>query len=207
MPLGDQPVLEVVLNRLRTGGVREVTLCVGHLAEIIQAFFGNGERVGVKIDYAMEDQPLGTVGPLAFVKDLGEDFLVMNGDVLTDLDPMDVYRDHLENEALLTVATFEREVRVDFGVLDVAPESERVVGFVEKPVHRYEVSMGIYAMNRRVLEHFTPGEAFGFDDLVLAMLAAGQPVRRRLHRGRWLDIGRLEDYEAAQELADREQRT
>lgn len=198
MPIGDRPILEIVLDSLRRAGFVDVTLCVGHLAELIQAFFGDGSKFGVRIDYAIEDQPLGTIGPLAFVKNLGEDFLVMNGDILTDLDPMTLFESHRANGADLTVATSHREVRIDFGVLTVAQDTDAVSGFVEKPLHRYEVSMGIYAMNRRVLQHFTPGEPFGFDQLVLTLLGKRRPIHRVAHGGMWLDIGRLEDYEAAQ---------
>ena len=197
MPIGDRPILEIVLASLRDAGVRRVTLCVGHLAHLIRAFFDDGSRHGLAIDYAVEDQPLGTIGPLAFVDDLGEDFLVLNGDVLTDLDPMALFREHLAYGADLTIATHRREVRVDFGVLE-AGDDGAVRAFAEKPVERFEVSMGVYAMNRRVLGLFERGKPFGFDDLVLGLLASGRPVRRMLHRGEWLDIGRLDDYEAVQ---------
>lgn len=198
VPLGDRPILEVVLEHLRRAGVRRVTLCVGHLAELIRAFFGDGSKFGIEIAYAIEDKPLGTIGPLAFVQDLGEDFLVLNGDVLTDLDPLAFFRNHLDGGADLTIATCRRQVKIDFGVLSVVPGTDTVHGFVEKPTHEYEVSTGVYAMNRRVLAHVVAGEPFGFDDLVLTLLARRRPVRRVLHAGQWLDIGRVEDYEAAQ---------
>lgn len=198
MPIGDRPILEIVVDSLRRAGVTRITMCVGHLAELIQAFFGNGERFGVSIDYSIEDKPLGTIGPLAFVDDLGDDFLVLNGDVLTDLDPMALFQEHLKNESELTVATFEREVKIDFGVITANDTSSSVEAFIEKPVHRYEVSMGVYAVSRQVLEYFKPGESFGFDDLVLTLLRKNRPVHRVRHGGTWLDIGRLEDYEAAQ---------
>lgn len=198
MPIGDRPILEIVLESLRAAGIRRATLCVGHLAHLIRAFFEDGARWGIRIDYAVEDQPLGTIGPLAFVDDLGEDFLVLNGDVLTDLDPMALFRRHLETGADLTIATHRREVRIDFGVLRADEDTGAVVAFEEKPATRFEVSMGVYAMNRRVLGAFDRGAAFGFDDLVLALLAAGRPVRRMVHEGEWLDIGRIEDYDAVQ---------
>lgn len=198
MPIGDRPILEIVVASLRRSGIRDVTLCVGHLAQLIRAFFGDGERFGVRIQYAVEDKPLGTIGPLAFVDGLGENFLVMNGDILTDLDPAALHRAHLAGSADLTVATYEREAKIDFGVLDVEAGGDRVVGFVEKPARRYEVSMGMYAMNRRVLDLFKPGDYFGFDHLVLKLLESNRPVRRLRHAGNWLDIGRLDDYEAAQ---------
>lgn len=199
MPIGDRPILQVVLEKLRDAEVERVTLCVGYLAELIRAFFGEGERLGLRIDYAFEDKPLGTIGPLAFVDGLGEDFLVMNGDILTDLDPRELVREHLACGADLTIATAEREQQVDFGVIEADAGTGSVRGFVEKPRERFEVSMGMYAMNRRVLDTFRAGDAFGFDDLVLALLRAGRPVHRLLHRGEWLDIGRVDDYTAAQD--------
>lgn len=197
MPIGDRPILEIVLGNLAAAGVRRATLCVGHLGELIRSFFGDGSRWGLRIDYAMEDAPLGTIGPLAFVENLGDDFLVMNGDLLTDVDIPAMFAQHRAGGVDLTVATFEREVRIDFGVI-TANDADRIVGFHEKPTLKYEVSTGVYAMNRRVLEFVKPGVAFGFDQLVGAMLAAGRPIGRFAHRGVWLDIGRIDDYEAAQ---------
>ncbi|MEQ8822104.1 MAG: sugar phosphate nucleotidyltransferase [Sumerlaeia bacterium] len=197
MPIGDRPILEIVLARLRDCGVWRVTLCVGYLAELIQSFFGDGSRLGLEIDYSFEEKPLGTIGPLAFVKDLGEDFLVLNGDVLTDLSPMAVFEAHRHNGADLTIATYGREVKIDFGVLRSDPGTGRVTEFVEKPVHRYEVSMGVYAVSARCLNLFEPGQAFGFDDLVLALLRENRPAVHFPHTGEWLDIGRKEDYERA----------
>jgi NDP-sugar pyrophosphorylase family protein len=198
MPIGDRPILEVGLESLRRCGFRRVTMCVGHLGELIQTFFGNGERVGLDIEYVFEDQPLGTIGPLAFVKNLGESFVVMNGDLLTDINPANLLKKRDETNADLVIATTQRQVRIDYGVIEVGEDNRTVIGFREKPVSRYEVSTGVYAMSRRVLDHFKPGEAFGFDHLVLSLLARNRPVERVLHTGEWLDIGRLEDYEAAQ---------
>jgi NDP-sugar pyrophosphorylase family protein len=198
MPIGDRPILEVVLGNLRDCGFRDVTLCVGHLGELIHTFFGNGQRFGLNIEYVFEDQPLGTIGPLAFVKDLGESFVVMNGDLLTDIDPGTLLKRRDEVDADLVIATTQRQVRIDYGVIETGEDNRTVTGFLEKPVSRYEVSTGVYAMSRRVLGHFKPGDAFGFDQLVLSLLAHNRPVERILHTGQWLDIGRLEDYEAAQ---------
>lgn len=196
LPVGDQPILERVLVRLGKVGFRDITISVGHLAELIQVFFGDGTRWGLKIDYAIEDAPLGTIGPLAFISNLGEDFLVMNGDILTDLDLEALWRTHLDGGAALTVATYRREVNVDFGVLRY-DEGKRIVAFAEKPTIPYDVSMGIYILNRRCLDFVPKGEHFGFDQLVLALLAAGQPIQAFPHAGYWLDLGRPRDYEEA----------
>ena len=196
MPVGESPILYHVLGDLAKAGFTDITISVGHLAELIMLLLGKGEKLGVKVDYAIEDMPLGTIGPLAYIRDLGENFLVMNGDVLTDLDPAALWDAHMSTGAILTIATYTREVKVDFGVLK--PDAEgRIMEFVEKPTLRNDVSMGVYILNKRCLEFVPKGVHFGFDNLVLALLAAGENVRAFPHRGRWLDIGRPEDYETA----------
>lgn len=196
LPVGDQPILLHVLEILRGAGFDRITISVGHLAELIMLFFGRGHKFGVEIDYAIEDEPLGTIGPLAFIEGLGEDFLVMNGDVLTDLDPAALYRQHKDSGAILTVATYAREVAIDFGVLRTTGDG-RISEFVEKPRIPYEVSMGVYILNRRCMDFVPKGRAFGFDELVLALLDAGEDVRAFPHKGQWLDLGRPEDYAIA----------
>ena len=201
MPVGDRPILEHVLETLADGGFKQITISVGHLAELIQVFFGDGERWGLKIDYAIEDEPLGTIGPLAFIPDLGEHFLVMNGDILTDLDLAALWRDHLASGAALTVATHRREVNIDFGVLRY-DDAKRIRNFEEKPTIPYDVSMGIYILSRRCLDFVPKGRPFGFDQLVLALLEANEPIHAHPHTGRWLDIGRPEDYDRANQAYD-----
>jgi len=196
LPVGDRPILHRVLESLGKAGFRDVTISVGHLVELIMAFFGDGAKYGLKLDYAIEDEPLGTIGPLAFIDGLGEDFLVMNGDVLTDLDLRALWEDHLLHRRALTIATHARKVQIDFGVLR-RNEENRVTDFVEKPTIPYEVSMGIYILNRRCLDFVPRGQPFGFDQLVLAMLATGEPIHAHPHAGHWLDLGRPEDYEAS----------
>lgn len=196
MPVGDRPILHHVLESLGRAGFRDISISVGHLAELIMLFFGDGSKHGLNLTYAIEDTPLGTIGPLAFIEDLGENFLVMNGDVLTDLNPRDVWEQHLKSGALLTIATHAREVKIDFGVLQ-RDDANHITGFTEKPTIPYEVSMGVYILNRRCMDYVPKGKPFGFDQLVLALLAAGEDVRAFPHRGKWLDLGRAEDYELA----------
>jgi NDP-mannose synthase len=199
MPVGDQPILEHVLTHLAESGFKKVTISVGHLAELIQAFFGNGEKWGLDIEYGVEDRPLHTMGALAFIKDLGENFLVMMGDILSDLDLRKLWRNHMVSGAALTVATHRREVRIDYGVLSYNVADKRIQSFEEKPVLPYNVSMGIYVLNKRCLNYIPKGEFFGFDRLVLDLLAAEEKVQAFPHDGKWLDIGRHEDYQAANE--------
>ncbi|KUL27797.1 sugar phosphate nucleotidyltransferase [Actinoplanes awajinensis] len=195
MPIGDHhAILEIVLNQLADCGFRSVTLAINHLGPLIRAFVGDGARWGLRVDYVEEDRPLSTVGPLFNIRDrLPEHFLVMNGDVLTDLDYGDLLHQHELSRCGLTVAIAERTHRVEFGVLDV--ESSRIVGFREKPSLRYQVSMGVYGMSRSTLAPYQPGRSFGFDQLVLDLLARGERPDTYPFTGFWLDIGRPEDYD------------
>ncbi len=202
VPIGDRPILEVVITWLREAGIRDITVSVGHLAELIRSFFGNGEKWGVRLDYSIEDEPLGTIGPLSLLDNLGENFFVLNGDVLTDLDLGAMYAAHSDSSATLTVATFRRTVHIDFGVLRYDPNSLAIQEFEEKPRIPYDVSMGVYLLTRRCLQYVPKRRHFGFDDLVLTLLREKEPVQSFPHSGRWLDIGRPEDYDEANRNAD-----
>jgi NDP-mannose synthase len=197
VPVGERAVLEILLRRLHRAGVRKITLAVNHFADIIMACFGRGEKLGLEIDYSLEDKPLGTVGPLKLIRNLPENFLVMNGDLLTDLSFGKLYQAHLKEGADLTVATCRRTSKIDFGVLAVDPLTRRVVGFREKPVYSVDVSMGVYVFNRRVLECVPENRPFGFDELVLTMLKQKRAIHTYPFQGYWLDIGRPDDYEQA----------
>ena len=199
VPVGEKAILEILLNRLRRDGVEEVFICLNHFAEIIMAFFGDGSRFGLKIHYSLEDEPLGTVGPVKLINGLPDHFLVMNGDLLTDLPFRSLFDYHLKGNALLTVSTFKRKTKIDFGVIDINAATSLATGFREKPEYTFDVSMGVYVMNRQVLEFVPPGTLFGFDNLMLTMLEQNRPVRIFPYQGYWLDIGRPEDYEKAGE--------
>jgi NDP-sugar pyrophosphorylase family protein len=199
VPIGDEySILEIVLRQLAGSGFTSATLAVGHLGQLIRAYVGDGSRWGIRVDYVHEESPLGTIGPaLTVLERVPEHFLLMNGDILTDLDFGDLYVEHLGSGAPLTVATCERSHRVDFGVLEVA--GHRVTGFQEKPTLMYNVSMGVYALTKRHLERYTPGLPFGFDELMLDLIERGTPPNTYAFDGFWLDIGRPDDYERASE--------
>ncbi len=197
MPIGDKPVLELVLLHLRKYGITNVTLAVNHLAELIRAFFGDGSRWNITLRYSVEDRPLSTVGPLRILdEELPGTFIVMNGDVITDLDMLELLRSHESSGAILTVAVTTRKVAIDFGVIEFTME-KRVSAFLEKPSYDYHVSMGVYVMNREILSHIPEGIPFGFDDLMRTLLAKGCYVNVFPYDGFWLDIGRPEDYDQA----------
>jgi len=197
MPVGDYPILEIMILQLARSGFSRIILAVNHQAELIKAYFGNGSRFGIEILYSLEKKPLGTVGPLGFIKDLDKNFLVMNGDILTDLNFEQLFELHESKKNLLTVSTYRRSTKIDYGVLDLSSD-DNVIGFREKPVLEFNVSMGVYVMNKKILNHI-PKKKFGFDDLILCLLARNEKVAVNIYDGYWMDIGRPDDFFSANE--------
>lgn len=195
---GEVSIIEIVIRQLVRRGFTHVTIAVNHLAELIMAFLGDGSRWGVKVDYSVESEPLGTIGPLTLVPDLPEHFLVMNGDILTDFDYASFLRGHEARGNAVSVASFQRDTKIDFGVLEYDAEG-RLTAFREKPVLRFDVSMGIYALSRLVIEGLPKGKKYGFDDLMLDSLRDGQTVHILPFQGLWLDVGRPDDYDTVNE--------
>ncbi|PWB71116.1 nucleoside-diphosphate-sugar pyrophosphorylase, partial [candidate division GN15 bacterium] len=196
VPVGDRPIVEILVRRLRKAGVRRVHMAVNHLAEKIMDSLGSGESLGIEIRYSVEERPLGTVGPLTLLENLPDHFIVANGDVISDIDLNSLYAYHLERKALLTVAVQQRTERIDYGVL-TSERDGRVTSFVEKPAQDLFVSMGIYVFAREVLRVVPKGVPFGFDNLVLSLLERKARVFSYPYSGFWLDIGRPGDYERA----------
>jgi len=196
MPIGDMPVLEVLLRQMKQNGISEVILTVGHMAELLRAFFNDGSQWGIKITYSYEQHPLGTAGPLSLIQALDDTFLVMNGDVLTNLHLSDLVNFHKEHEAAATIAMHRRQVKIDLGVIQ-CNGGEEVVGYIEKPIYDYMVSMGIYVFEPRVLDYIPRGEYLDFPDLVHRLLGAREKVVGYPFTGYWQDLGRQDDYEQA----------
>ena len=196
MPIGDMPILEVLLRQMKCAGIDEVVITVGHLAGLLKAFFQDGSKLGLKISYSLEDKPLGTSGPLSLVKGLDQTFLVSNGDVLTTLDIKDLIRFHNKQKAAATIAVHCRKVDIDFGVVE-CDDNNRMVGYREKPSIEYMVSMGIYIFEPKVLTYIPHGQYLDLPDLVKKMIAAGEKVVSYPYKGYWQDLGRPDDYERA----------
>ena len=196
MPIDDLPILEVILLQMRAAGIHDVILTVGHLSELLRAFFQDGSQLGINISYSYEQCPLGTAGPVALVDGLTETFLVTNGDVLTTLNLRDLIRFHREQNAIATIASHCRQSKIDLGVIQKDGDC-RITGYVEKPVYDFLVSMGIYIFEPAVLPYIVPGERLDFPDLVHKLLAAGERVVAYEFDGYWEDLGRPDDYERA----------
>ena len=201
MPIGDYPILEVIVRQLKNNGFLHITMAVNHQAEIIKAFFGDGSKWGLKIDYSLEDKPLSTMAPLKLIDDLPNDFLVMNGDVLTDLNFGDFYVSHLESKSIFTISSFKRNIKSEFGVLEV-DINDTLIGFKEKPVSVFDVSMGIYMVSKKAIDYIPHNTFYGFDHLMIDLIKNKEnPVVRKFD-GYWLDIGRPVDYIQAIEEFD-----
>lgn len=195
VPVGDRPILDIMLRQLKKQGFHSINIAVNHQADLIKAYFGDGSRLGLDIRYFLEDKPLGTMGPLTNMGNLPENFLVMNGDVLTDINFSSFLENHAKEKAMFTISSYERTQLVDYGVLDI--KNDRLAGFEEKPRLKYDVSMGIYAMNRKIVGYIPGNTFFGFDSLMAELLKNNVPVHTKKHAGYWMDIGRPEDYEQA----------
>jgi len=195
VPIGDLPILEVVLRQLKHRGADRIVIAVNHLARLIEAFFGDGSRLGLNIVYSLEDRPLGTAGPIRLVSDLDEDFLVLNGDVLTTIDYLDLFQCHKRSGATASISKFKKEVKMDLGIVET--KNGDFSDYIEKPTYHFTVSMGIYALNRRALQFIPREQKFDMPDLMLALHRSGEKLLCYSGNYEWLDIGRTEDYETA----------
>ena len=196
VPIGRYPILEIIIRQLVHFGFTRITMTVNHQADIIQAYFGDGSKLGIEIDYSFEDKPMNTMGPLTLIEDLPDNFLVMNGDVLTDLDYAEFYYFHTNQNTIFTISGVRRSIVNEFGVLEI-DDAGHLSGFREKPTVDFTVSMGIYMVGKEILKHIPHNTSFGFDHLMLKLLEEKERVRVRNFEGYWLDIGRPDDYEMA----------
>ena len=192
MPIGEYPILELVIRQLIKNEFNHITMCVNHQADLIKTFFGDGSRWGINIDYSNEYEPLGTMGPLKQIKDLPDNFLVMNGDILTNLNFKDFYSRHINDKEIYTISSHRRIQQIDYGVLNYSSDNY-LEGFEEKPINSFNVSMGIYMLNKKIIE-LIPNGFFGFDSLMHKLIKSEIKVKVREFDGYWLDIGRPDDY-------------
>lgn len=202
MPIGDHPILEILIRQLKSCGFTDIYMAVGHLAELIKLFFGEGDKYNVNITYKKENEPLGTAGPLGQMKEeLNDHFLMMNGDLLTTINFKELVDYHKESGAIATIALKKRNVHIDFGVVET-DDSNEITDYIEKPDLEYLVSMGVYVFHPRVLEYIEPNKYLDFPDLIKKLISSGEKVYGYPYDGYWLDMGRPDDYEEANEKID-----
>jgi NDP-sugar pyrophosphorylase family protein len=197
MPIGERSILEIIIGQLKKYGITKITIAVNHMADLIMASIGDGTRFDIEINYSIENKPLGTVGPLKLIKNLPEHFLVMNGDILSNINYGDLIKSHIKSNTLFTIATYKRDSLIDFGVLEIDKDTNQLSQFIEKPTYHFDVSMGIYVMSKEVLNFAPENEPYGIDQLSLNLLSKKIIVNTFPFNGYWLDIGRPDDYERA----------
>lgn len=204
MPLGDadpMPIIEVVLRQLARFGFRDVTVITGYLTEFIEAFCGSGKKFGTRLSYRREVTPLGTAGGLTLIDRPAEPVLVINGDILTTLDYGAMYAFHGDRGAAATIASYPREVKIDFGVLEFDDHDPHIIaGYREKPEFSFQVSMGVYILDPVAWDFLAPGEPLPMPNLLETMRGAGHPVHCFKQNCYWLDIGRHDDYATANDI-------
>ena len=201
MPVGDMPILEIILRQLKRAGVEEIILACGYMGQMFRAFFEDGSRLGLRIDYSFEEKALGTAGPVALAIDrLQGDFLVMNGDLLTTLNYRHLFDAHKASGAAATIGMYTREVKIDFGVVETTPDGA-LSRYIEKPVYKFDVSMGVNVLNRDAIRPFlTAGEHLDIPQLMMNLRDGGKLVNCYREPCYWLDIGRLDDYQTAADI-------
>jgi len=198
VPLGDRPILEIILKQLKHYGFHDVILAVNHLAELIMAFFQNGENLGLNLTYSMEHKTLGTAGPLSIIDDLEEHFLVMNGDILTNINYRDLYDYHIEHDDFATIATYRKELTIDLGVLEI--EEGQFTNYIEKPKYYFNVSMGLYIFKKSITDFIPHNKKLDLPDLILKLKENNKKISCYKSDYYWLDIGRISDYEEANNI-------
>jgi NDP-sugar pyrophosphorylase family protein len=197
VPVDDLPVLEIVLRQLKSQGFTDIVITVNHLSELIMAFFGNGEKLGLNIVYSKEDLPLGTAGPLSLIENLDDNFLVMNGDLLTTLNYQELYAFHRDQNADLSIPVYQKDVKIDLGVLEI--EQGQLVNYIEKPTYSFMVSMGVYVFSRDLLNKIPTNEKLDMPDFIESIKTSAN-IQCFTGDYYWLDIGRAEDYETANQV-------
>lgn len=198
LPVGDTPIIEVVIQQLAKAGIQRIVLVLGHMAPLFSAILGDGSKWGVKIEPVFEDTPLGTAGGLRLIRGIPQDFLVMNGDILTTLDYQALVDEHRRKDAWATIAMTHREVSIDYGVVVASPDG-LLEQYEEKPKLHYDVSMGINVISKRGVELIPSSGKFDMPELMQAIHKAGKPVLCHKTDCYWQDIGLFDDYRRASE--------
>jgi NDP-mannose synthase len=204
MPVGDLPILEIVIRQLARAGFDDITLAVGHLAELLAAYFGDGSKLGVRLTYSREETPLGTAGPIALVPNIDDTFLLMNGDLLSTIDYRSLLSYHRARGAMATLVAYVRDEKIDLGVIH-SDDDNWLTDYVEKPTFHYSVSAGVYMFEPSILSYIPAGKYLDLPALVRILVDKGERVNVFKFDGYWLDIGHPDDYERANEefLANR----
>lgn len=196
IPINDVPIIEIIVRQLRHHGFTRISMALGHLADLIKVFLGDGSRYGVQIEYSVEAVPLGTISPLTLFHDLESTVLVMNADLLTNLDYRAFMDFHRVQQAAVTIGMYRKAIPVDLGVVETNG-AYHLTRYLEKPEITINVSMGIYAFESRILSHLPKAQPVHFPDFINQLIQSGENVIGYPFEGYWLDIGQHSDYDRA----------
>ena len=194
LSIGNKSILDINIKQLALSGVDNIIIAVGYLGELIEAVIGNGNKYGIKINYSYEDQPLGTVGGLGLMKSLLEDqFIVMNGDILHNLDFDILFKEHIHSKKHVTITTYSQQHKVRLGVLEI--QGKNIIKYIEKPTNEYVVSIGIYVLNKYLIDMFVKEKEYlDFPTLINILIKNQKKINSYMHDGLWIDIGTTEEY-------------
>lgn len=194
VPIGNKfTILEIILIQLSNQGFNHITLAVNHMGKLMESFFGNGKKFGIKIDYSYEKNELGTIAPLRNIKNLPENFLVMNSDILTNINFASLLKYHKNNNNLSTITTCKMSMASEFGVVNI--NNNKIINFKEKPKIKQNVCIGINCFNKKIINFIPKNQKFSFDDLLIHLIKRQQIINNFYFNGFWLDMGRPEDYD------------
>lgn len=196
LPIDNMPILEIILKQLKKHEFTEVVITIGHLGEIIKAYFGDGKKFGLKIRYSLEEKSLGTVGALSIISNLDDNFLVMNGDILCNIDFSNLYDFHIKKNKKATIVTCKKSIKLSLGV--VKCKGGKLIDYIEKPEYKFDVSTGIYILNKKVVSLIPFNEYYDFPTLIKDIIQ-GENINVYKFNGYWFDIGTPEDYNQAQD--------
>jgi len=202
-PLGEKPILQIIIEQLKTYGINDFVISLGYLGGLIEAFFGDGSKFNCNIEYVIENEPLGTAGAISLLPEMGEDFLFMNGDILTTLDFNKAIQFHKQNSNLMTICSFKKKMKSSLGILEIGNDNE-VVNYHEKPENEFLVSSGIYILNPLIKNFVNANEKIDLPQLVLRLIENKKRVKSFLIEGDWFDIGTPGDLELALKYFERE---
>ncbi len=203
-PIGEKPIIQVIIEQLKTFGVNEFIISLGYLGELIEAFLGDGKKYNTKITYVREDIPLGTAGAISLLPDLDNDYIFMNGDILSTIDFTEAYTKHKDSNALITICTFEKTTKSSLGVLELNAKGE-VENYLEKPELKQIVSSGIYILNPKIKNFIPLDQKFDLPDLVKYMINEDMKINTYAIKGEWFDIGTPSDLEKAEQYLSKKE--
>ncbi|MEW6195154.1 MAG: sugar phosphate nucleotidyltransferase [Bacteroidota bacterium] len=197
-PLNEKAIIQIIIEQLKHYGFSRILISVGYLSELVKAYLGSGNRFGVEIEYVQELEPLGTAGPLTLVTDYVEDnFIYMNGDILSDINFKKAYLFHIKRKADLTICTFEKKIQSTLGVLQYN-KNGKIKDYIEKPIHTFSVSSGIYVIKKETLKMLKTNCKIDLPLLVKKCIKLKKELVSYPIKGNWFDIGTAADLEKAE---------